>query len=123
MTRYACVDDQKAAGFPVNAAREAVGVSASGDDGRCDREAVGPTERQVGEADLVVLMREIFDDADGNYGVPHGQGAPQDRSRDQQEAGGPADAHPWHGGPSPAPDVPHHVPWPGRIHDPVEGRI
>ena len=70
MTRYACVDDQKAAGFPVNAACEAVGVSTSGYYDRCEREAAGPTDRQVAEAELVVLMREIFDDADGNYGVP-----------------------------------------------------
>ena len=70
MTRYACVDDQKAAGFPVNAACEAVGVSTSGYYDRCERDAAGPTDRQVAEAELVVLMREIFDDADGNYGVP-----------------------------------------------------
>jgi putative transposase len=70
VTRYACVDDQKAAGFPVKAACEAVGVSTSGYYDRCERDAAGPTERQVAEAELVVLMREIFDDADGNYGVP-----------------------------------------------------
>jgi transposase InsO family protein len=70
VTRYACVDDQKAAGFPVNAACEAVGVSTSGYYDRCERDAAGPTDRQVAEAELVVLMREIFDDADGNYGVP-----------------------------------------------------
>lgn len=70
MTRYACVDDQKAAGFPVKAACEAVGVSTSGYYDRCERDAAGPTDRQVAEAELVALMREIFDDADGNYGVP-----------------------------------------------------
>jgi putative transposase len=68
--RYACVDDQKAAGFPVTAACEAAGVSTSGYYDRCAREAVGPTERQVAEAELVYLMRAIFDAADGNYGVP-----------------------------------------------------
>jgi transposase InsO family protein len=31
---------------------------------------MGPTERQVAEAELVELMREIFDAADGAYGVP-----------------------------------------------------
>ena len=30
MTRYRCVDDQRAAGFPVSAACEAAGVSTSG---------------------------------------------------------------------------------------------
>ncbi len=47
-----------------------MGVSTSGYYDRCERDATGPTERQVAEADLVVLMRGIFDDADGNYGVP-----------------------------------------------------
>ena len=70
MTRYVCVDDQKAAGFPVTAACEAAEVSTSGYYDWCAREAAGPTERQVAEAELVALMREIFDAADGNYGVP-----------------------------------------------------
>ena len=70
MRRYACVDDQKAAGFPVTAACEAAGVSTSGYYDWCTREAAGPTERQQAEAELVELMRAIFDAADGNYGVP-----------------------------------------------------
>ena len=70
MTRYACVDDQRAAGFPVTAACEAAGVSSSGYYDYCAREAAGPTVRQLAEAELVELMRAIFDAADGNYGVP-----------------------------------------------------
>lgn len=70
MKRYVCVDDQKAAGFPVTAACAAAEVSTSGYYDWCEREAAGPTERQVAEAELVALMREIFDAADGNYGVP-----------------------------------------------------
>lgn len=70
MNRYACVDDQKAAGFPVNAACEAAGVSTTGHYDQCQRELTGPTERQIAESELVELMREIFDDSDGNYGVP-----------------------------------------------------
>ena len=70
MSRYRCVDDQKAAGFPVTAACEAAGVSTSGYYDRCAREAAGPTERQRAEAELVELMRAIFEAADGNYGVP-----------------------------------------------------
>ena len=70
MTRYVCVDDQKAAGFPVTAACEAAGVSTSGFYDWAAREAAGPTDRQVAEAELVVMMRQIFDGADGNYGVP-----------------------------------------------------
>ena len=71
MSRYACVDDQKAAGFPVTTACE---VGGGVDVGvlRLVRSVrrPAPTERQVAEAELVELMREIFDAADGNYGVP-----------------------------------------------------
>ena len=70
MTRYVCVDNQKAAGFPVTTACEAAGVSTSGYYDWCEREAAGPTQRQLAEAELVALMRELFADADGNYGVP-----------------------------------------------------
>jgi transposase InsO family protein len=45
-------------------------VSTSGYYDHCTREAAGPTERQVAEAELVELMQEIFDASDGNYGVP-----------------------------------------------------
>ena len=70
MTRFRCVDDQRAAGFPVTAACEAAGVSTSGFSDWSAREVAGPTERQVAEAELVELMRDIFDASDGNYGVP-----------------------------------------------------
>lgn len=70
MSRYECVDDQKAAGFPVTAACEANGVSTSGYYDWAQREAAGPTERQVAEAQLVELMREIHTAGDGAYGVP-----------------------------------------------------
>ena len=71
MSRYECVADQEAAGFPVTAACEAAEVSTSGFYDWRAREAAGPTERQVAQAQLVELMREIFDASDGNYGVPH----------------------------------------------------
>ena len=70
MTRYANVDDQKAAGFPVTAACEAAGVSTSGYYDWVERRAAGPTGRQVAEAELVSLMRAIFEASDANYGVP-----------------------------------------------------
>ena len=70
MSRYECVADQKAAGFPVTTACEVVEVSTSGFYDWCNRQAAPPTPRQVAEAELVALMREIFDAADGNYGVP-----------------------------------------------------
>ena len=69
MTRYRCVEDQKAAGFPVTAACEAVGVSRSGFYDWEAREAAGPTERDIAEDRLVALIRELFDKSDGNYGV------------------------------------------------------
>ena len=70
MKRFECVDDQKAAGFPVTSACEAAGVSTSGYYDWAERRAAGPTEAQLAEAELVDLMRQLFDDADGNYGVP-----------------------------------------------------
>jgi transposase InsO family protein len=70
VTRYCCVDDQRAAGFPVSAACDAAGVSTSGFYDWRAREAAGPTERQLAEAELVELMRDIFEASDGNYGVP-----------------------------------------------------
>jgi putative transposase len=70
VTRYACVDDQKAAGFPVRAACDAVGVSKSGYyDFRARREGP-PGPREVADAELVALIREVFEANEGNYGAP-----------------------------------------------------
>jgi hypothetical protein len=70
VTRFRHVDDQKAAGFPVTSACEAASVSTSGYYDWCERVAAGPTVRQLADAELVALMRALFDEADGNYGVP-----------------------------------------------------
>jgi putative transposase len=70
VTRYRCVDNQKAAGFPVTKACEVAGVSTSGFYDWCNRTAAEPTAREIAEAELVALIREIFDVAEGNYGVP-----------------------------------------------------
>ena len=70
MTRYRCVDDQKAAGFAVTKACEANAVSTSGYYDWVEREAAGPTERQVEDAHLVELMGQIWEASDGSYGVP-----------------------------------------------------
>ena len=70
MTRYECVDDQKAAGFPVSAACEAAGVSTSGFYDWAAREAAGPTDREVADAELVEAMRSIHQASDAAYGVP-----------------------------------------------------
>ncbi len=69
MSRYECVADQKAAGFPVTTACQAAEVSTSGFYDWSKRQAAPPTAREIAEADLVALIREIFDAADGNYGV------------------------------------------------------
>jgi len=70
VSRYACVADQKAAGFPVTTACEVAGVSTTAFYNWAARSTAEPTERAVAEAELVELMREIFDASDGNYGVP-----------------------------------------------------
>ena len=70
MSRYACVADQKAAGFPVTTACEIAEVSTSGFYDWSARAAAGPTERQLADDALVELIREIFDTAEGAYGVP-----------------------------------------------------
>jgi transposase InsO family protein len=70
VSRYACVDAQAAAGFPVTMACEAAGVSTSGFYDHKARRAAGPTKREVADAEIVELMREIHAASDGNYGVP-----------------------------------------------------
>jgi transposase InsO family protein len=70
VSRFRCVHDQRAAGFPVTTACEATGVSTSGYYDWSKREEVGPTERQVADDRLIELMREIYTASDGNYGVP-----------------------------------------------------
>ena len=70
MSRYECVDDQKAAGFPVTAACAAVDVSRAGFYDWQARRDAGPTARQVADAEIVDLMRQIHAASDGNYGVP-----------------------------------------------------
>ena len=80
MSRYACVADQKAAGFPVTAACKSAEVSTSGFYDWCQREAAPPTDREIAEADLVALIREIFDATEGNYGVPRMHRELRDRS-------------------------------------------
>ncbi len=70
MTRFACVDDQKAAGFPVTAACEAAGVSTSGFYDWSARKDADPTAAKAAEAELVALMRKIHARSDGAFGVP-----------------------------------------------------
>ena len=70
MTRYECVDDQKAEGFPVMMACAAAEVSTSGFYEWQQRRDADPTEREIDEAALVELMVEIWKASDGAYGVP-----------------------------------------------------
>ena len=70
MKRFECVEDQRAAGFPVTEACEAAGVSRSGFYDWAQREEAGPSERQVADGQLVELMREIHRESDANYGAP-----------------------------------------------------
>lgn len=70
MTRFECVDAQKAAGFPVTAACAAMEVSTSGFYEWQARVEAGPTVRQLADAELVVLIRQLHHDSDGTYGLP-----------------------------------------------------
>lgn len=123
VTRFRCVGDQKAAGFPVTA-------SVRGDRGvhvgllrLVSGELTGPTEREIADAQLVELMREIHAAGDGAYGV-------QRMWRDLRNAGivinkkkvhrlmrrhGMAGCCYRRGGP-------HHLPRPRRLRDPRPDR-
>ena len=54
----------------MTAACEALGVSTSGFYDWAVREEVEPTEREVADGELVEMMQAIYDESDGNYGVP-----------------------------------------------------
>ncbi len=70
MRRYRCVDDQKAAGFPVASACEAAGVSRAAYYAWAAQAAQRPSEREQDEADLVAAIRRIHADSNGTYGSP-----------------------------------------------------
>ena len=70
MSRYRCVDTQKAAGFPIAAACQAAGVSTSAFyawAARCDR---GPSPAEHQEAKLLAEIRTIHRESKGTYGSP-----------------------------------------------------
>jgi hypothetical protein len=69
VSRYRCVDTQKAAGFPVTAACSFAGVSTSAYyDWAATRDR--PSERALDDAALLELIRDIHADSDGTYGEP-----------------------------------------------------
>jgi putative transposase len=70
MTRYRCVDAQKAAGFPVAAACQAAGVTRSAYYAWTTRATQGPSDHELEEARLVAEIRRIHARSGGTYGVP-----------------------------------------------------
>jgi putative transposase len=70
VTRYRCVDAQKAAGFPVAAACKAAGVTRSAYYAWIARAAQGTAERHREEARLVREIRRIHARSKAAYGAP-----------------------------------------------------
>ncbi len=70
MSRYRCVDAQKAAGFPVTAACGAAGVSASAYYAFTARHRHGSSAAEQADAELVTQIRVIHTDSHGTYGSP-----------------------------------------------------
>ncbi|HTE66275.1 MAG TPA: IS3 family transposase [Candidatus Binatia bacterium] len=70
MTRYRCVDAQKAAGFPIAAACTAAGVTRSADYAWATSAAQAAAERQREEARLVTEIRRIHTRSKATYGAP-----------------------------------------------------
>jgi hypothetical protein len=67
VSRYRCVDAQKAAGFPIAAACQAAGVTRSASDTWTARPSA---ERHREEARLVGEIRRIHARSGGTYGAP-----------------------------------------------------
>ena len=70
MTRYRCVDAQKAAGFPVAAACQAAGVTRSAYYAWTASAAQGPSGHDQEEARLVAEIRRIHARSKATYGAP-----------------------------------------------------
>jgi putative transposase len=70
VTRYRCVDAQKAAGFPVAAACQAAGVTRSAYYAWTASAARSPAERHREEARLVGEIRRVHARSHGTYGAP-----------------------------------------------------
>jgi transposase InsO family protein len=70
VSRYRCVDAQKADGFPVGAACAAAGVSTSAYYAWAGRRTQRPSDADRQQAELVAEIRAIHHDSDGVYGVP-----------------------------------------------------
>jgi putative transposase len=70
MSRYRCVDAQKAAGVPVIAACQAAGVSASAFDAWITSGEQEPQAADHAQAELVAKIRTIDAESAGTYGSP-----------------------------------------------------
>jgi putative transposase len=70
VSRYRCVDAQRAAGFPVAAACQAAGVARSAYYAWVTRTLQGPSDRHRQEARLVGEIRRIHAHSHGAYGAP-----------------------------------------------------
>ena len=70
MSRYRCVDAQKAAGFPVVAACQAAGVSASAFYAWAAKGEQGQRAAEHAQAELVAKIRTIHTESAGTYGSP-----------------------------------------------------
>jgi putative transposase len=70
VSRYRCVDAQKAAGFPVAAACKAAGVTRSAYYAWTAGAAQGPSGRQQEQVRLVGEIRRIHARSRGTYGAP-----------------------------------------------------
>ena len=70
MSRYRCVDAQKAAGFPVVAACDAAGATRSAYYAWAASAAQGPSQHERDEARLVAEIRRIHARSHGTYGAP-----------------------------------------------------
>ena len=70
MSRYRCVDAQKAAGFPVVAACQAAGVSASAFYAWAAKGEQGQRAAEHAQAELVAKIRTIHAESGGTYGSP-----------------------------------------------------
>lgn len=70
MSRYRCVDAQRAAGFAVAAACKAAGVTRSAYYAWTAGAAQGPSDRRREQARLVAEIRRIHDRSHGTYGAP-----------------------------------------------------
>jgi putative transposase len=70
VSRYRCVEAQKAAGFPVIAACQAAGVSASAFYAWITRREQGQRAAEHAQAELVAKIRTIHAESAGTYGSP-----------------------------------------------------